>query len=143
MPVRVLTWTSPQAHSNRRGNSRPPSRIVSPLTSPRDARQTPDDGLQEQIRPEDIHRSGCISSPTPQFHSAHPRAPSKRWYLPTFGYQLEEQVHVFFRHQRHEVAVYEPPTCSVMWSLCAVPVKGLTPVPAPFPAWNRRVWPPP
>jgi hypothetical protein len=39
--------------------------------------------------------------------------------------------------------VYEPPARPVTGPLCAVPVRGLTPVPAPFPGWNTRVWPPP
>jgi hypothetical protein len=143
MPAIMLTWTTPQAQTIHRRSSHPPSRIVSPQTSLRDGRQTPSVGLNGQVRPRDIHWSGWISSPTSEIHLAHPRAQSKRCYLPTFEEQHKEQVHVFFRHQRHEVTVYGPPTGSGIWPLCAVLVNALTPVPAPFPPWNPRVRPPP
>jgi hypothetical protein len=104
LTARVLTWTSTQGRLSRRGSSNPPNRSVSPQASPRDASETPGAGHNGQLRAEDIHRSGWSSSPAPQFHSTHPRSPPERWFSPTFGYQLKQLLHVFFRHKIHEAA---------------------------------------
>lgn len=142
LPAIMLTWTTPQARAIRRRSSHAPTKShrlpanVSVRWSPNPRRWTQWAGSTKR------HPSEWMDFIPIGDSSAHPRAQSKRWYLPTFEEQHKEQVHIFFRHQRHEVTVYGPPTGSGIWSLCAVLVNALTPVPAPFPPWNPGVRPP-